>query len=436
MKNVVTASERITEKFGGKWERAGKKILLPPTVISSGSLLLNESLGCGGYPEGAIIEAFGPQHSGKTLMGYLAIAEAQRKHPGKENLLMDAENQFKFQANWAKTVGVNVEDLFVSPVISAEECFDKIEMAILGEVELDKDGKVKRIIKPGDFAIIMVDSVTQLTPLELIHKQMDESKRMAALAAVMSIGLKKVVSAMSLTQSKTILFFINQTRANPNTSWGANPETRTGGNSLPFYDTIAFRVSKIKNSEERDERGKIFAHQMKIKFEKNKAGSMPAEPIIIKIRHDGSGVDIGFEMFSVAEMNKLLVKFGRGKMNFVKPGTEERLDANIEDFKEDEFLTTLENNPKIKEMILRFIKDGSFYANEAAIIEDNPDVAEDTAGPVKKKEGSAPQSAVTEEIVEKIATEVAEKIKTEEAITEIVKPEEKIKRGRKKKGVE
>jgi len=393
-RTVLTAAERITEKFGGKWQKAGTEILKPLIVISTGSLLLDEALGCGGYPEGAIIEAYGPQHSGKSLMGLLAIASAQKKYPDKDNLILDAEKQFKFQANFAKTVGVDVPKLFVSPVVSAEECFDKIEMAILGDVELDKDGKVKRIIKPGNFAIIMIDSVTQLTPLEMVHKAMDAKSRMAALASVMSHGLKKVVSAMSLTQSKTILFFINQTRANPNAMFG-NPEVRTGGNALPFYDTIAFRVSKIKKSEERDERSKIFAHQVKIKFEKNKAGQLPANPIIFKLRYDGTGIDNSFELFTVAEMNNLTVKFGR-KMNFVKQGTETRLDSSIEDFRPEEFNDVIASHPKIKEQIINYIKQGSFYTTKE-VEEDDPDVSEELTLVSGKKVEEAPVEVPAEE---------------------------------------
>ena len=140
-KEVLTAAERIQEKFGGKWEKAGTKILKPPSSIPTGSLLLDEAIGdCKGYPEGAIVEAFGPQHSGKTLMGYLAISASQKAHSDRDHLIIDAENQFKFQALWAQQVGVDVEDLYISPAPSAEEAFDKIEMAILGDVDLDKDG--------------------------------------------------------------------------------------------------------------------------------------------------------------------------------------------------------------------------------------------------------------------------------------------------------
>jgi recombination protein RecA len=360
-RNVLSAAERIEQKFGGKWEKAGSEILKPPASISTGSLLMDEAIGdCKGFPEGSVIEIYGPQHSGKTLMGYLAIAQSQKKYPDRDHLIIDAENQFRFQSRWAESLGVDVENLYVKPVISGEETFDIIEMAILGDVQLNADGDVVKVIKPGNFGIIMVDSVTQLVPLELIHKGMDESQRMASVAAMMSKGLKKVLSAMVLAKSKTMMIFINQIRMNPNARYGSNPETRTGGTALPFYNTISFRVSKIRKSEERDEKGKIFAHQAKIKFDKNKAGGLPADPIIIRIKYDGTGIDQDAELFSVAELNGIVKEFKRNKYNFTKPDSEELFDETIEYFKKEDFKSVLEKHSKMKEIIYKFIKEGKF----------------------------------------------------------------------------
>lgn len=393
-RTVLTAAERIEEKFGGKWEKAGSGILKPPASVSTGSLLMDEAIGdCKGYPEGSVIEIYGPQHSGKTLMGYLAIAQSQKQNPDRDHLIIDAENQFRYQSRWAEQLGVDVPNLYVKPVISGEEAFDIIEMAILGDVQLNADGQVTKIIKPGNFGIIMVDSVTQLVPLEMIHKGMNESQRMAAVAALMSRGLKKVLSAMVLANSKTIIIFINQTRMNPQAKYGANPETRTGGTALPFYDTISFRVAKIRKTEERDSAGKIFAHQAKIKFDKNKAGGLPADPIVIRIKYDGTGIDQDAELFSVAEMNGLVKEFKRAKYNFTSPDSTEVLDDSIDFFKKDNFKTVLEENPKMKEMIWRYIREGKFYTG-SKLEEDVPDVEESV--PQDKDETATEESSKAE----------------------------------------
>jgi recombination protein RecA len=374
--NTLSAAERIEKKFGGKWEKAGSGILKPPASISTGSILMDQAIGdCKGYPEGSIIEIYGPQHSGKTLMGYLAIASSQRKNAKKDHLIIDAENQFRFQSRWAKQVGVDVPNLYVKPVTSGEEAFDIIEMAILGDVKINTDGEVAGVVEPGNFGIIMVDSVTQLVPLEMIHKGMDESQRMASVAAMMSRGLKKILSAMVISNSKTIIIFINQVRMNPQPKYGANPENRTGGMALPFYNTISFRVSKVRKSEERDERGMIFAHQAKVKFDKNKAGGLPADPIIIRICYDGTGIDQDAELASVAELNGIIKEVKKGKFNFFKPGTDDLLDNNIENFKRDDFRIVLDQHKEIKDLIYKFIQEGKFYST-SEVEEDNPEVEE------------------------------------------------------------
>lgn len=413
-KNVLSAAERIEEKFGGKWEKAGGDILKPPASISTGSLLMDEAIGdCKGYPEGSVIEVYGPQHSGKTLMGYLAISSSQKKNPHKEHLIIDAENQFRFQSRWAQQLGVDVPNLYVKPVISGEEAFDIIEMAILGDVQLNSDGEVVKVVKPGNFGIIMVDSVTQLVPLELIHKGMDESQRMGLVAAMMSKGLKKILSAMIIANSKTIIFFINQTRINPQAvKLHMNPESRTGGTALPFYNTISFRVSKVSKSEERDERGRIFAHQAKVKFDKNKAGGLPADPIIIRIRYDGTGIDQDAELMSVAELNGIVKEFKKGKFNFAKPGTDELLDESIENFKRDDFKTVLDQHPEMKKVIYKFIQEGKFYVTKE-IEEDNPEVSEISAKPeekVKNVDENTDEEKPVETSTEELKTRKRQKI--------------------------
>jgi recombination protein RecA len=39
-------------------------------VVPSGSILLDEALGLGGYPKGRIIEVYGPEASGKTTFDF------------------------------------------------------------------------------------------------------------------------------------------------------------------------------------------------------------------------------------------------------------------------------------------------------------------------------------------------------------------------------
>jgi recombination protein RecA len=387
---IVSAAALIKKRFGRDISISGEKYAKVPNAISTGSILLNNALGeCKGYPFGSVIEVFGWEGAGKTLMLYLAIAEAQRKYPDRPCVLIDAERQFQFQAKWATKVGVDVSKLIVIPVSTAEEAFDIIHALVLGEHEVDKkSGEVIKVINPGKYAIIGVDSVTQLVSLTDATKDMGESRQRGSQATAIGLGLKKVTSAMARydVDSHTILYFINQLRKNPNKMFG-NPEYRTGGNALPFYNTIAFKVAKVYQSEERDENGEIISHGVKITFEKNKAGSMPEEAVCFTLMHDGSGVNNETELFDVALMNGLLKEIEEEKngkirlrYNIFDPSTDERMFSDIKDFAKRGFNTLLENRPEIKEQIMKLIEDRKIFKNKDEVKEYVPDSAYDESG--------------------------------------------------------
>lgn len=382
---IVTAASLIQKKFGRSIEPAGDKFKDVPRAISTGSLKLDTAIGeCAGYPFGSVIEVFGWEGAGKTLMLYLAFAEAQRKFPNRPCVLIDAERQFKFQAKWAASVGVDVSKLIVLPCSTAEECFDIAHALVLGKAEIDKkSGEVIRVLEPGNYAIIGIDSVTQLVSLVDASKGMEESRQRGTQASAIGLGLKKVASAMARSDvnCETILFFINQLRKNPNQRFG-NPEYRTGGNALPFYDTIAFKVAKVWDSEVRDDNGDIVSHQVKVTFEKNKAGSLPAEAIVFTLMHDGSGVNNEEELFDVALQNGLMKEFEvtkkDGKVvtryNFVDEQGE-KLDDDIKDFAKRSFDSVLSEHPEIDSKIRALMADRKIFVKKDSVKEDVPDSA-------------------------------------------------------------
>ena len=68
-KNVALEDtlKEIQKMFGkGAVMKLGERQAVDVDVIPSGSLLLDEALGVGGYPKGRIIEIYGPESSGKT----------------------------------------------------------------------------------------------------------------------------------------------------------------------------------------------------------------------------------------------------------------------------------------------------------------------------------------------------------------------------------
>jgi len=197
-------------------------------VISSGSLSLDIALGVGGFPKGRIVEVYGPESSGKTTLALHAIANAQKK--GGIAVLIDAE--YAFDAAYAKSLGVDIDNLLVSQPDTGEQALEIADT----------------LVRSGAIDIIVVDSVAALVPAAEIEGDMGDS-HMGLQARLMSQALRKLTGILS--KSKTCLIFINQLRMKIGVMFG-NPETTTGGNALKFYSSVRIdirRTAAIKDGE-------------------------------------------------------------------------------------------------------------------------------------------------------------------------------------------
>jgi len=213
-------------------------------VIPSGSILLDAALGIGGYPQGRILEIYGPESSGKTTLALHAIAEAQKK--GGIAAFIDAEHAL--DPVYAKNLGVNADELWVSQPDSGEQALEITES----------------LIRSGGVDIIVVDSVAALTPQAEIEGDMGDS-HMGLQARLMSQALRKLTGIIS--KSKTSLIFINQIRMKIGVMFG-NPETTTGGNALKFYATMRLEVRKIETLAKGGE--DATGNRVRVKVVKNK----------------------------------------------------------------------------------------------------------------------------------------------------------------------
>ncbi|MFA6366800.1 MAG: recombinase RecA, partial [Candidatus Hydrogenedentales bacterium] len=213
-------------------------------AIPSGSILLDEALGIGGYPRGRIVEIYGPESSGKTTLALHAIAEAQKR--GGIAAFIDAEHAL--DPVYARNLGVDIDELWVSQPDNGEQALDIAES----------------LIRSGAVDIIVIDSVAALTPQAEIEGEMGDA-HMGLQARLMSQALRKL--AGSLSKSKTILIFINQIRMKIGIMFG-NPETTTGGNALKFYASVRLEVRKIETIEHGDE--DAVGNKVRVKVVKNK----------------------------------------------------------------------------------------------------------------------------------------------------------------------
>ncbi|MDR0718917.1 MAG: recombinase RecA [Treponema sp.] len=194
-------------------------------VIHSGSILLDEALGIGGYPRGRIIEIYGPESSGKTTLALHAVAEAQKM--GGIAAFVDAEHAL--DPLYAKNLGVNIDELWVSQPDSGEQALEITE----------------NLVRSGAVDVIVVDSVAALTPQAEIDGDMGDAQ-MGLQARLMSQAMRKLTAIIG--KSRTLLIFINQIRMKIGIMFG-NPETTTGGNALKFYSSIRVDVRKFETIE-------------------------------------------------------------------------------------------------------------------------------------------------------------------------------------------
>jgi len=243
-KAIDVATQQIDKQFGkGAIMKLGEKPVVEADVISTGAMSLDIALGIGGIPRGRIIEIYGPESSGKTTLALHIIAEAQAK--GGAAAFIDAEHAL--DPNYAKNIGVDTENLYVSQPDYGEQALEILET----------------LVRSGAFDIVVIDSVAALTPKAEIEGEMGDS-HMGLQARLMSQALRKVTGIASKTNCTVI--FLNQLRMKIGVMFG-NPETTTGGNALKFYASVRL---DIRRSEKITEGDGVIGHVCKVKVVKNK----------------------------------------------------------------------------------------------------------------------------------------------------------------------
>ena len=288
-KALELALSQIEKMYGkGAIMRMGiSGALLPVATIPTGSLELDYALGVGGVPRGRVVEIFGPEASGKTTLALHIIAEAQKK--GGAAAFVDAEHAL--DANYARLLGVNIDDLLISQPDTGEQGLEITEV----------------LVRSGAVDVVVIDSVAALVPRAEIDGEMGDSLP-GLQARLMSQALRKLTAAIS--KSRTCVVFINQLREKIGVMFG-NPETTTGGRALKFYASVRLdirRISAIKDGEEN------IGSRVKVKVVKNKVAPpfREAEFDIIYgegISRLGSLVDLGV-VHKVVERSGAWYAFG------------------------------------------------------------------------------------------------------------------------------
>lgn len=245
LKVLEATLSQIDKQYGnGAVMRLGQAGLKQIEAISTGSILIDQALGVGGFPIGRIVEIFGPEASGKTTLALHVVAQSQKK--GGICAFIDAEHAL--DPIYASNIGVNVNDLIVSQPDYGEQALDIAEM----------------LIRSGAVDIIVIDSVAALVPKAELEGDMGDT-HVGLQARLMSQALRKLTPVVH--KSKAILVFINQIRQNINAMPYASKEVTTGGNALKFYSSLRLDVRKIASLKKNDAH---IGNRLSIKIVKNK----------------------------------------------------------------------------------------------------------------------------------------------------------------------
>jgi recombination protein RecA len=251
-------------------------------VISTGSLLIDQAIGVGGFPCGRITEIYGPESSGKTTLALHVVAQAQKK--GGTCAFIDAEHALD-QAHVRK-LGVNIDDLIISQPDYGEQALEIAEA----------------LVRSGAVDLIVIDSVAALVPKAELEGDMGDA-HVGLQARLMSQALRKLTPVVH--KSKTVLIFINQVRQTIGGMPYAPKETTTGGKALKFYASLRIEVRRVASLKKKEV---IVGNRISVNIKKNKVAP-PFKKVEVDLLFD-QGISPELDLLDAAVHYGVIVQSG------------------------------------------------------------------------------------------------------------------------------
>jgi len=369
IKNLLIEADK---KFGsGSLKFGGDAIKNVSIICSTGSLKMDMALGCGGIPQGRIIEYFGPNSGGKTTLSIITMIEAQKKYPDKVVAFIDLENSF--DREWATNLGLDCDRVLFSQPESGEEAFSLIEM----------------MLESDEVSFIVIDSVSGLLTKAQIDADYDQAM-MAQLARLMSQSLPKINNKLK-NRFATVLF-ISQTRQVLG-SYVPMEDTQ-GGKALKFFASIR---AEVKRGDPIGSKEEPVGFITKVKLLKNKVGP-PFRKIETEL-HIGPtfyGINKKAEVVDLAVSNEIIHKSGAW-FKYTFNGIEERYQGR------ENLIKALEDNIEMYNEIYNIVsktvlkKDspviGSFNAVQSQIAEEKEEKKS------RRSKKDKPENSESEEVL-------------------------------------
>lgn len=140
-------AKQYERKYGHRAAATGR-FNHPTNVDSTGILALDYALGTGGWPDGTIIECFGPPDIGKSsIIGFNAVKEAQAN--GKMCGWVALEPGF--DPAWAEKNGIDLDRLLIVWPNDGKEAFDMLfDMVQEPEIKTIVFDSIGAILRPSE----------------------------------------------------------------------------------------------------------------------------------------------------------------------------------------------------------------------------------------------------------------------------------------------
>lgn len=263
----VLTEQEIAKKYGDDSYLVHKVIneISNLPKLPSRNLPLNYMIG-GGITYGRVMEVFGYESTGKSLLSYdFAYATQQL---GGIVLLADAENAFAIQ--WAIENGLDPERLII---------YDKNSIEGISDWSRDMIYYWRSKLKNNEPILFITDSIAALECESSIESDMSDAKAEMGNRAK-AIGKFYRTRNPLFKRAGVCVLMINQVRKKLGATMWESAETTPGGDATKFYASIRvglIRSTQIKGLinakgkfEESKEKGHKVGQNIIMKVEKNK----------------------------------------------------------------------------------------------------------------------------------------------------------------------